>query len=141
MMVTLLVLLVGCSSAPPVTASAGELSIVQLDLPATSLGEAALIVGPDGTTVLIDVGNGSHVDDIFDALGGEAVDWVGLTHFHGDHIGAMPRLLQRGLEVRRGIVHRGFVDLTDDTNAGDTGALCQHLRDAKWSKLDVPLCV
>src|SRR6185295_6232739 len=102
-----LLLLIGCSSAPPVTSSAGELTIVQLDLPATSLGESALVVGPDGTTVLIDVGNGSHVDDIFDALGTEAVDWVVLPHFHGDHIGAMPMLLHHGLEVRRGIIHRG----------------------------------
>lgn len=141
---------------------AGELTIIQLDLPsgfAAAIGESALVVGPDGTTVLIDVGNNSHDDDVraailalntqdlvpsrgFAARDPLAVDWIVLTHFHGDHIGAMADLLTgpQALKVRQGIVHRGFVDLGPGANEADTAALCNLLRSPALSSLDVPLC-
>src|SRR5690349_7786688 len=43
----------------PLRPTAGELFYVQLGLGGLSTGEAALIVGPDGTRVLVDVGNDS----------------------------------------------------------------------------------
>ncbi len=127
----------------------GELTIVQLDLPAglvAAIGESALVIGPDGTTVLIDVGNGSHDDDIRDALAAlglpNAVDWIILTHFHGDHIGGLSDLLTgaQPVTVRRGVVHRGFVDLGPGAAETDVAAVCNLLRDPARSALDVPLC-
>jgi Metallo-beta-lactamase superfamily len=139
----------------------GELTIIQLDLSSgiPSIGEAAIVVGPDGTTVLIDVGNNSHDDDVrgavlalntvdltpargFTARDPLAVDWVVLTHFHGDHIGAMTDLLtsSQALKVQQGIVHRGFVDLGAGTNEADVTALCTLVRTPALSPLDVPLC-
>ena len=138
----------------------GELTVIQLRLNGTAKhGEAALIIGPDGTTVLLDVGNSNHSGEIRDALravnGGcltpdrgyerarspLEVDWIVLTHFHGDHAGGLEELLvdDPPLEVTRGIVHRGFVDLGGGMNEGTVGDVCRLLRGDR-ADLDVPLC-
>lgn len=139
----------------------GELTLIQLDLPPGVLlrtGEAAIVVGPDGTLALIDVGAASHADELVDAVrelntrwltparGYRArtpleVEWVVLTHFHGDHIGAFERLSSGtdALRITRGVVHRGFVDVGAGLNAGDYQALCTALR-GPLAALDRPLC-
>jgi glyoxylase-like metal-dependent hydrolase (beta-lactamase superfamily II) len=66
----------------------GELFYGQLGLGGLTMGESALLVGPDGTSVLLDVGNDSHADDVARAAqewtGAAAVDHVVVTHFHGN---------------------------------------------------------
>ena len=152
----------GPEPTSPLRPVPGEVTVYQLDLPpgaALKSGEAELIVGPDGTLVLIDTGNSSHDDDIraliydldtsaltpergFPARTPRQVDWVVLTHFHGDHIGGFSDLLLAGapLEGVRGVVHRGFVDVGAALNASDYGDLCTALRGG-LAALDLPLCV
>jgi hypothetical protein len=139
-----------------------ELTVVQMSLPAGLLprpGEAALVVGPDGTLVLVDVGNSNHAQWVraavlelnttvltpangFAARAPLQVEWVVLTHFHADHIGAFEALFTKTTEpltVKRGIVHRGLVDLGAGLTESDYKALCTGLRGAQRS-LDMPLC-
>lgn len=133
----LLPLLLACSSAAPEPWQPGELVIEQLDLPASSIGEAALVVGPDGTTVLIDTGNDSHADEVREALqrhrGGLAVDWIALTHYHADHIGGFDALVTPGggedaVDVAGGVVWRGRWDLRPDgANPGEFEEVCSWL--------------
>ncbi|MFZ5482380.1 MAG: ComEC/Rec2 family competence protein [Myxococcota bacterium] len=111
--------LIACVDGPGVSKHvSGELTIAQLDLSSMSIGEAALVVGPDGTSVLIDTGNDSHRDEVAEAvaatLGEARVDWLLLTHYHADHIGGFG-----AVEVARGVVWRGRVDLTGDTNTDE----------------------
>ncbi len=97
---------------------------VQLHLKG-AFGESALLLGPGGTSVLVDVGNDSHDDDVLDAVeawtGERSVDWVVLTHFHADHLGAASGLVDE-LEVRQGVISRGLVHL-DDANAAEVAGL------------------
>lgn len=141
----------------------GEVTIVQIDLPAGLIpqtGEAAVLVGPDGTLVLLDVGNSGHDDDVRDVIeelnstwltpargfprarGLREVDWIVLSHFHSDHIGAMEDLFTGGsaLDVVHGIVHRGLVDVGTGATESDYSALCDLLT-VTHAELDVPLCV
>lgn len=78
----------------------GELSFFQLPLNGFSLGEAGVIVGPDGTVVLLDLGNFRHDGIVRDFVrnlntndltpergysrrrGALEVDWIIITHFH-----------------------------------------------------------
>ncbi len=114
---------------PPAEGAEGTLVMEQLHLSGWSIGESLLIVGPDGTTVLVDLGNDSHDDEVLaalDALGERAVDWVLLTHFHEDHVGGFDKLFDdAGVEVREAVVHRGPFDLDpSDTNAGSWEEVC-----------------
>ncbi len=133
------------SAMPPVP---GELSIHQLDLPVglvPKLGEAAILVGPTGELTLLDIGNTKHDDEVREAVealntqwltpargyprqrGKREVEWVVLTHFHGDHIGAAESLLsgKGALSVTRGVVFRGHVDLGEGANLNRWEELCQ----------------
>ncbi len=108
-----LLLLVACTGGPPhpVDSSlpddtaptgdsgdgipAGELRIEQLDLGSSWIGEAALVIGPDGTTVLIDVGSSQHTSEVraeLDAHGVTSIDHVVLTHEDSDHVGGFDDL-------------------------------------------------
>jgi hypothetical protein len=140
----------------------GELTILQIDLPVglvPQLGEAAILVGPDGTLVLLDVGNSGHDDDVRDLVeelntrwitpargfprtrGAREVDWIVVSHFHSDHIGGLEDLVTGGsaVDVTRGIVHRGLVDVGAGATESDYGAMCDLLT-GTLSHLDVRLC-
>jgi len=158
-------LAVAACSAPNLDAHVapqiGELTIILLDLPmgATARhGEAAVAVGTDGSIALIDVGNSNHDDEIravvralntdwltpergFSAREPLQVEWVVLTHFHGDHIGGVRDLLlaDEPLRVERGVVHRGMVDIGDGVNEDDVARLQAGLTGALESR-DRPLC-
>lgn len=142
--------------------AAGELTIIQLALPAgitVRMGEAALIVGPDGTLVLLDVGNSNHDDEVraavrelntlyltpergFAARAPLQVEWVVITHVHGDHAGAFRDLFvatDEPLEVVHGVVHRGLVDLGGGMNTNDYQELCGGLRGALADR-EIALC-
>ncbi len=96
-----------------------ELWIIQLDIDSWSIGESTLVIGPDGSSVLIDVGNDSHADTIeaaVDAYLGHPPDYVLLTHQHADHIGAVDDL---GFVPREALLWRGPVDLVDDSNEAE----------------------
>ncbi len=145
----------------PAGPTRGELTYWQLDLPVgviPKIGEAGVLVGPDGTLVVIDVGNSNHDDEVRAAVrelntqwltpargyprtrGALEVDWVILSHFHADHIGAFEKLTSTDpLTITGGVIHRGFVDVGGATNASDFTALCNTLRGALAAK-NVSLC-
>ncbi len=140
----------------------GQLSIHQLDLPmglVPKLGEAAIVIGPDGTLALLDVGNSNHDDEVRAAVialnttvltpkrgyprqrADREVEWVVLTHNHGDHIGAAAALLEGkgALQITRGVVHRGHVDLGAGANLDRWADLCAALHSAQKGR-DFGLC-
>jgi competence protein ComEC len=126
---------------PPADPDEVVLRMKQIALSPLALGEAALLWTPAGESVLIDVGNDSHADEVASAViaegFGAGVDWVVLTHFHADHIGAVDKLFGEdgALEVRQGIVWRGDVH-TDDANAAELA----ELKTVVESVPDVALC-
>jgi len=65
-------------------------------------GQATLIVTPDGESMLVDSGypgfEGRDTQRIMEALdlaGLEKLDYMLITHYHGDHVGAVPELVKR----------------------------------------------
>jgi len=145
----LLPLLVACSADPPAPWQEGELLIEQIDLPASAIGEAALVIGPDGTSVLIDVGNDSHDDEVRAALerhlGAARVDWVVLTHYHADHIGGFDDLVvpeegDDAVAIAGGLVWRGRVELAEGgANRGEFTQVCEWTE--QHPEQTVALCV
>lgn len=119
----------------------GELFYAQIGLGGFTMGEAALIVGPSGTVVLVDVANDSHDDDIAEALetftGGTRVDNIVITHFHADHADGIADLLARVTLTGR-IVHRGLTDLTAAANEASVDTLCGVL--AERPSANAALC-
>lgn len=121
-----------CPDAPgppasPLRPQSGEVFYAQIGLGGVGLGEAALLVGPDGTVVLIDVGNNSHDDDVAEVVeeltGSTRVDHVVITHFHADHGDGLAELLER-VTLTGQIIHRGFTDLTPAANSSTIESAC-----------------
>lgn len=151
----------GPEPTSPLDPVAGELTIEQLDLPAgltVKIGESEIVVGPDGTIVVIDVGNTSHEDELraeIERLNTQVlvpargfaprtrlqVEWIVITHFHADHVGALPGLLggSSPLQIVHGVVHRGWTDVGDALNPSAFQDTCELLRGAA-AALDRPLC-
>lgn len=137
-------LLIGCATPPPpmleaTDAEVRSLHLVQLDLRG-SIGESMLIVGPDGTAVLIDVGNDVHAAAVAAKVrrhtGRAAVDAVLVTHYHADHLGGLGPELSAELEIG-GIVTRGEVGL--DGPGANRAELAEAARVPAWSD-QVALC-
>lgn len=90
-----LVLLLALAVQP---ASAKDLEIFFVDVEG---GQATLIVTPDGTSLLIDAGYGRGSRDpdrimaAASAAGIRQIDYLMVTHFHGDHVGGIPELAAR----------------------------------------------
>lgn len=103
---------VGFDSATltPVSASTGQwgLQIVVLNV---GQADAVLVMTPNGDVCLIDSGSsrqaGNHIADY---LGSSALNRVGVlktidlvytTHYDRDHIGGLPRVVERGIALRK----------------------------------------
>ena len=116
------------------------------------MGESALVVGPDGTSALIDLGGSGHTKAVLEAvdrrLGQRAVDWVILTHFHYDHVGGFANLVQpnaangnKPLTVNKGVISRGHYDLGDVASTTSVfQKYCAEVTTAAWSAKRVDLC-
>lgn len=124
-----------CKPAPAVPTTvlkpvAGELFYAQLPLGGLTIGESAILIGPDGTVVVIDVGNDSHATDVAKALsdltGKSVVDHVVITHFHSDHGDGITNFLGK-VTLKGKIVHRGFTDFTKAANDTTIQGLCNAL--------------
>ena len=71
----------------------GALVIRQFDV---GQGDAALITTPAGRRILIDAGpDADDVAALLTAAGVDTIDLVIASHNHADHIGGMPRVLER----------------------------------------------
>jgi len=134
----------------------GELFYQQVGLGGFSLGESAIVVGPTGKVVLIDVGNNSHDDDIateltallsnMNANGGYAngpfatneIDHAIITHMHADHSDGLGDLLMNW-QLQGKIIHRGLVDITAAAGESAVEQLCGVL--AANPQADFPICV
>jgi hypothetical protein len=106
--------------------------------------------------LLMDVGNSSHDDDVLALIralnetwitpargfprlrDAREVEWVVLSHFHADHIGGFADLMG-GIDVTRGVVHRGFTDLGSGVTENDYEEVCDLLR-GDLATFDFPLC-
>lgn len=112
----------GCAAADPAPWAPGELVVEQIGLDGLAIGEAALVVGPSGDAVLIDVGNDRHADEVDAAIArhGRAPTWAVLTHYHADHVGALDEL-----DLDATLVTRGPFDLdARAANAGEWAEVC-----------------
>ncbi len=122
----------------PLMPQPGALFIAHLGLGGFALGEATLAQLPDGTRILIDVGNDSHASDVVQAVqlffGDRRVDYVVLTHHHADHEDALPDIIAQ-LQVQE-VLHRGLTDLTEAANDNVMAELCAARADVTM----VPLC-
>ena len=71
----------------------GYMQIIHLNV---GQGDATLVVGPNGTTILIDAGEPSKAREtiipVLNTLKIEHLDYIVATHFHNDHIGGFQYL-------------------------------------------------
>ncbi|HVC45977.1 MAG TPA: MBL fold metallo-hydrolase [Terracidiphilus sp.] len=84
---------------PPASAQHKNLRIYTIDVEG---GQSTLIVAPSGHSMLVDTGwpdhNGRDTDRILAAMhdaGITRLDKVFITHYHDDHVGGVPNLVQR----------------------------------------------
>lgn len=130
----------------------GELFYQQIGLAGLTLGEAAIVVGPDGTRILIDSGNDRHVPTVLATLDqiheasmaagfperpARELDHVVITHIHADHADGLDGLLDE-IRVTGRVVHRGLVDLSDGVREANFAQFCQVL--ARNPDLEFTLC-
>jgi len=134
---SLLLAALGCASKGPLTRAAltgetgeeaGSLVLAQLDCDGW-IGESMLIVGPDGTSALLDVGNDGHAARVSEAVaaltGGDQVDAIVLTHFHEDHAGGLSRLsVTADRLISRGPVHLDAVSFPAGAEEAERVDLC-----------------
>jgi competence protein ComEC len=100
----------------PLAAQSGNLNIYWVDVEG---GAATLIVTPAGQSLLVDTGNPTPDDRdakrIYQAMqqaGLKKIDYLLITHFHGDHVGGAPALAKM-------IPIEHFLDHGDSIEAGD----------------------
>jgi competence protein ComEC len=97
------------------TAAANDLTVFFIDVEG---GQSTLFVTPSGQSVLIDTGfpgnNGRDADRIAAAAkdaGVKQIDYLLITHYHGDHVGGVPAIAAR-LPIRNFVDHGETVEHT-----------------------------
>jgi competence protein ComEC len=100
-------------------------------------GQSTLLVGPSGSSLLVDTGwpgnNGRDADRILAAMhdaGINRIDHVLITHFHTDHVGGVPELVKR-VDVGEFLDHGENREDSDDTRhnyAAYVSAIAGHPR-------------
>ena len=112
-------------------------------------GESSLIIGPNKTTVLIDTGRDKHSKDIKKVLDEhqiKTIDWVILTHYHADHIGAFSEVFSLSptegkITINKGVISRGPVNLSFSAlNESAFSSLCSSIQSGETSCKVKNLC-
>jgi competence protein ComEC len=100
-----------------VSCAAQDLKVYAIDVEG---GKSTLYVSPSGQSMLVDAGhdgNGRDADRIVAAAraaGVKQIDYLLITHYHGDHIGGVPQLAAR-MPIRNFIDHgRNFETVKDN---------------------------
>ena len=106
------------AAAPRSRPSLGVLTIYSIDVEG---GQATLLVGPSKASLLVDTGwpgnNGRDAERIQAAMkdaGIAQIDHVLITHFHVDHVGGVPNLVQK-VKVGEFLDHGEDRELSSDT--------------------------
>jgi competence protein ComEC len=101
--------------AAPLCAASKDLNVWFIDVEG---GQSTLFLTPAGQSVLIDTGfpgnNGRDADRIAAAAkdaGVKQIDYLLITHYHGDHVGGVPALAER-LPIKTFIDHGETVEHT-----------------------------
>ena len=121
-------------AAASVSAESKPLQVYSIDVEG---GQSTLLVTPSGESLLIDTGwpdfNGRDADRIVTAAkvaGLKQIDYVLITHFHRDHVGGVPQLVDRfkvGTFVDHG-PNREDSDVTREDYAAYLKAIAGHKR-------------
>jgi hypothetical protein len=129
----------------------GEVIVEQISIAGATMGESFLIVGPEAS-VLVDAAGEGLAPRILEAvdrrLPERAVDWLVLTHFHNDHIGAIEDVLTASaangndpVVVGRGVITRGLYDIGSDmVSVEDFVEFCDTLTGPALSGKRIDLC-
>ena len=118
--------------------AAGKLRVYFVDVEG---GQATLFVTPKGESLLIDTGwPGSNYRDA-DRIAATAkkaglskIDYVLITHFHVDHVGGVPQLVQR-IPVGTFIVHGPNRELDDKPTTQVYAAYEKVIADGKYKRI------
>jgi len=102
----LLIMQTALFAAPP------KLTILHFDV---NVGDATLIISPDGHAVLIDCGNRGRglnpVEELLDRWKGSGhlshLDYVIATHYDSDHVGGFAGLFEEGWYPEKQVIDRG----------------------------------
>lgn len=122
----------------PLLADANTLRIYFVDVEG---GQATLFVTPAGQSLLIDTGwpghEGRDADRIVAAAknaGVKKIDYVLITHFHEDHVGGVPQLVER-IPVGTLIDHGENRETTDAPTVADWQAYQKVLATGKYKHI------
>ncbi|MFY9223360.1 MAG: lamin tail domain-containing protein [Blastocatellia bacterium] len=105
--IQLVILLLICLVISVSTSFAQQLKIIHINV---GQGDATLIIGPTGTSMLFDAGptgKGTKLRQILDANGVTALNYFVVGHYHADHIGSIDELIATGINVTTASYDRG----------------------------------
>jgi len=112
----LLALLAGMFTIP---AGTGSFEIYFID---TGQSDATLLISPTGQTFLFDGGdNGDGNNDVvplLNSLGISQLDYVGVSHYHADHLGGLDEIWNAGITATVAL-DRGFNNLPSTQSYND----------------------
>jgi len=82
------------------SASGQTLKIYCIDV---DQGSSTLIVTPNNKSILIDCGDDKTAESVYkiitDQAGLTSINYFVCTHYHGDHYGALDKLIKKGIEI------------------------------------------
>ena len=128
------------AAAPLTPALAGELQVHVLDV---GQAAAALVIGPDGTTVLVDGGDpgdgNAAIVPYLQGLGLTGLDYSVLSHWHTDHYGGLDEVFNAGFLPAVAAYDRGNTDMPSGTQVSQYLAAVGSKRQLSFLGQTIPL--